>query len=114
MRSIIVYAVEHRVTMLMITCAAVLFGFVSLGRLPVQLLPDISYPTLTIQTEYSDSAPSEVENLITNPMEQEFFNGIPWLHKIRSNSLPGLSSVELILANRSGSTSISRWRRCGI
>ena len=50
MKSIISYAVRHRVTMLMVTLAAVLFGVVSLGRLPVQLLNDISYPTLTVQT----------------------------------------------------------------
>ena len=55
MRSMIEYAVRHRVTMLMVTSAAVLFGFVSLGRMPVQLLPDISYPTLTVQTVKPDN-----------------------------------------------------------
>ena len=39
MHAIIAYAVRHRVTMLMLTAAAVLFGTVSLGRLPLQLLP---------------------------------------------------------------------------
>jgi HAE1 family hydrophobic/amphiphilic exporter-1 len=94
MRSIIVYAVEHRVTMLMVTCAAVLFGFVSLGRLPVQLLPDISYPTLTVQTEYPDSAPSEVENLITRPIE-EGVGVVPGLRRIGSVSEAGLSEITL-------------------
>jgi len=94
MRSIIEYAVQHRVTMLMLALAAVLFGFVSLGRLPLQLLPDISYPTLTLQTEYTDSAPSEVENLITRPIE-EAVGVVPGLRRISSVSEAGLSEITL-------------------
>jgi len=94
MRAIIEYAVRHRVTMLMITCAAVLFGFVSLGRLPVQLLPDISYPTLTLQTEYRDAAPSEVENLVTRPLE-EAVGVVPGLRRIDSVSEAGISEIIL-------------------
>jgi HAE1 family hydrophobic/amphiphilic exporter-1 len=93
-RGVIEYAVRHRVTMLMITAAAVLFGVVSLGRLPLQLLPDLSYPTLTIQTEYPDSGPSEVENLITRPLE-EAAGVIPGLRRIDSKSEPGLSEITL-------------------
>ncbi len=48
------------VTVTMITLAALLFGVVSLTRLPLNLLPEISYPTLTIQTEYADAAPVSV------------------------------------------------------
>ncbi len=90
MRSMIQYAVQHRVTMLMATLAAVLFGVVSLGRLPVQLLPDVSYPTLTIQTEYPDSAPSEVETLITRPLE-EGVGVVPGLRRIPESERPVIS-----------------------
>lgn len=94
MRSIIHFAVHHRVTVLMVTSAAVLFGFVSLKRLPVQLLPDISYPTLTVQTEYPDSAPNEVENIITRPLE-ESVGVVPGLRRITSVSAAGLSQITL-------------------
>jgi HAE1 family hydrophobic/amphiphilic exporter-1 len=94
MRSIIWFAVRHRVTMLMATAAAVLFGTVSLGRLPLQLLPDISYPSLTVQTEYPDSAPGEVENLITRPLE-EGVGVVPGLRRIDSVSEAGLSEITL-------------------
>ncbi len=94
MRPLIQYAVEHRVTMLMVTAAAVLFGVVSLGRLPVQLLPDISYPTLTVQTEFPDSAPSEVENLITRPLE-EAAGVVPGLRRLSSTSEAGVSEIRL-------------------
>jgi HAE1 family hydrophobic/amphiphilic exporter-1 len=94
MHAIIEYAVRHRVTMLMVTCAAVLFGFVSLGRLPVQLLPDISYPTLTLQTDYRDAAPSEVENLVTRPLE-EAVGVVPGLRRVDSVSEAGMSEIIL-------------------
>ncbi len=94
MRPLIRYAVEHRVTMLMVTAAAVLFGVVSLGRLPMQLLPDISYPTLTVQTEFPDSAPSEVENLITRPLE-EAAGVVPGLRRLSSTSEAGVSEIRL-------------------
>ena len=94
MRSIIVFAVEHRVTVVMVAAAAVIFGAVSVGRLPVQLLPDISYPSLTVQTEYPDSAPSEVENLITRPLE-EAVGVVPGLRRVTSVSEAGLSEITL-------------------
>ena len=54
--------------MLMITL--VIFGLISYKRLPINLLPDISYPTLTVRTEYPGAAPSEIENLISKPIEE--------------------------------------------
>ena len=50
MRRLIEIATERRVTVWMVTVAVVLFGMVSLNRLSVNLLPDISYPTITIRT----------------------------------------------------------------
>ena len=63
-------ATERRVTVLMVTLAIVLFGFVSLTRLKVNLLPDLAYPTLTVRTELPGAAPLEVENLLTKPIEK--------------------------------------------
>ncbi len=94
MRALIRYAVEHRVTMLMLAAAAVVFGAVSLGRLPLQLLPDLSYPTLTLQTEYADSAPNEVESLITRPLE-EAVGVVPGLRRLSSTSEAGVSTIRL-------------------
>jgi HAE1 family hydrophobic/amphiphilic exporter-1 len=88
------YAVQHRVTVLMAATAAVLFGVVSLGRMPVQLLPEVTYPTLTLQTELADAAPSEVENLITRPLE-EAVGVVPGLRRMDSVSRAGLSEITL-------------------
>ena len=63
-------ATDRRVTIVMFTFAIILFGFVSLSRLKVNLLPDLSYPTITIRTELTGAAPMEVENLLTKPIEE--------------------------------------------
>src|SRR3546814_8073525 len=54
----------------MFTVALVLFGLLALRELKVNLLPDLSYPTLTVRTEYVGAAPSEIENLVTEPIEE--------------------------------------------
>ena len=84
--------------LLVIAFAATLLAL-GIARLPntaVEALPDFGPVRVEIQTEALGLSPEEAENLITNPMEQEFFTGIPWLHKIRSHSAPGLSAVEMI------------------
>ena len=70
MRRLIEIATDRRVTIWMVTVAVVLFGMVSLNRLSVNLLPDISYPTITLRTELTGAAPIEIENLLTKPIEE--------------------------------------------
>ena len=64
------FAVNRPVTVLMATLAVTTFGLLAVQNLPVDLLPDLSYPTLTIQTEYPDAAPETVEQFITRPIEE--------------------------------------------
>jgi HAE1 family hydrophobic/amphiphilic exporter-1 len=85
---------KRPVTVTMVTLAAVLFGLVALSRLSLNLLPEISYPSLTIRTEYPDSAPAEVEKLITEPLE-EAVSIIQGLRSLRSVSRPGISEITL-------------------
>ena len=88
------FAVRRPVTVLMGTIAVAVFGFLSIGRIPVELLPDVAYPTLTIQTEYPDAAPDSVEQFITRPIE-EAVGVIPGVRDLRSTSRAGLSEVVL-------------------
>jgi len=91
---LISFSIGRPVTIAMIFIAAVVFGFVSLDRLDLKLLPEISYPTLTVQTEYPDAAPLEVENFVTRPLE-EAVGVIAGLRNLRSVSKPGLSEITL-------------------
>ncbi len=94
MRRLIEIATERRVTIVMFTVAILLFGLVSLSRLSVNLLPDISYPTLTIRTELTGAAPIEIENLLTKPIE-EAVGVIRNVRLVRSVSRSGQSDVTL-------------------
>jgi HAE1 family hydrophobic/amphiphilic exporter-1 len=54
----------------MFTVAALIFGIISFNKLTLNLLPTISYPTLTIKTEYPGTAPAEIEHIISKPIEE--------------------------------------------
>ncbi len=93
-RSVVKTSVSRRVTVLMVSLAVVAFGAVSLSRLPINLLPNISYPSLTVQTEYPNAAPGEVENLVTKPVE-DAVGVLRGLREIHSVSRAGMSEVTL-------------------
>jgi HAE1 family hydrophobic/amphiphilic exporter-1 len=88
------FAIRRRVTIAMATVAIALLGVISLSRLKVNLLPDLSYPTLTIRTELHGAAPLEVENLLTRPIE-EAAGVIRNVRSVRSISRSGQSDVVL-------------------
>ena len=67
---IVKFSLNHPVSVFMFGLAAVIFGFISYSRLTLNLLPTISYPTLTIKTEYPGTAPSEIEHIISKPIEE--------------------------------------------
>ena len=67
---IVKFSINRPVTVFMFTVAAIIFGFISYSKLNLNLLPKISYPTLTIKTEYPGTAPSEIENIISKPIEE--------------------------------------------
>ena len=66
---IVGFSIRRPVTVTMLFVAIAVFGGISYGRLALNLLPEISYPTLTIRTNYEGTAPAEVENLITKTVE---------------------------------------------
>lgn len=87
-------AVARPVTVWMFTLAVLLFGLVSVGRLAVNLLPDLSYPSLTVRTTYLGAAPAEVEQLVSKPVE-EALGIVKGARKVTSVSRAGRSDVVL-------------------
>ena len=87
-------AVRRPVTMSMISGVVVLLGAVALVRLPVDLMPDVTYPSLTVVVTYPDVGPLEIEELITRPLEQAV-SVIAGLEDINSTSEEGQSTVRL-------------------
>jgi len=88
------FTVDRPVAVLMVFMAAVVFGAFSFKRLPVTLMPELTYPTLTVRTEYPGAAPEEVENDISRPVE-EALGVIGGLNRISSISRSGVSDVVL-------------------
>jgi hypothetical protein len=63
-------AIERPVTMFMLSGVIMLIGGLSLMRLPVDLMPDISLPSITVRVGYPGVGPLEIEELVTRPLEQ--------------------------------------------
>jgi HAE1 family hydrophobic/amphiphilic exporter-1 len=88
------FTVTRPVAVLMVFCAVIVFGRSASGMLPLNLMPDISYPRLTVRTEYQGAAPAEVENNVSRPME-EILGVVTGLTRISSVSRGGYSDVVL-------------------
>ena len=87
-------AIQRPVTMFMLSAIITLLGFISLTRLPVDLMPEFQQPTLNIRTGYAGVGPLEMEELITRPIEQAV-GAVPGLIRIESSSSEGNSQVQL-------------------
>lgn len=87
-------AIRRPVTTAMVFLTLVVFGWKSYEGLSINLMPDISYPTLTVRTEYEGAAPEDVEKLLTRPLE-ETLAIVPGMVQISSVSSPGLSEIVL-------------------
>lgn len=86
------FTTRRPVAILMVVLAVVVFGWVSYNRLALTLMPDMSYPSLTVRTEYPGTAPEEIENTISQRLEQEL-GIVPGLTSISSISKAGQSDV---------------------
>ncbi len=90
-------ATRRRVAISMGAVTLVLFGLIALKDLKVNLLPDLSYPTLTVRTEYRGAAPEEIETLLTRPVE-EAVGVVKNVLSVKSVSRAGQSDVILEFA----------------
>jgi len=95
--SVFSVTLRRPVAILMVTLASVVFGIFSYRLLPIELMPDITYPSLTVRTEYSGAAPEEVEENVTRLVE-EALGVVGGLVRLSSISRAGLSDVTLEFA----------------
>ena len=88
------FSVRRPVTVFVSLFTVGIFGFLTARQLPIELLPDLAYPTLTVQTTYADAAPVSVEQFVTRPIE-EAVGVISGVRNIHSVSRAGMSEVIL-------------------
>jgi HAE1 family hydrophobic/amphiphilic exporter-1 len=76
------------------TAAVCILGFIAVTRLPVDLLPEVDFPRISIVTNYEGVGPEEIENLLTRPIEQAV-STIDGVTALEGESAEGLSRVQL-------------------
>lgn len=93
-RWIIGSSLSFRFIVLGVAAALVALGLFRMQKMPVDIFPEFSAPTVEVQTEAIGLSANEVESLVTLNLE-ELLSGVPWLKSIRSTSVTGLSSIVL-------------------
>lgn len=96
LKGMIRWSLQYRILIVILAVALMAFGIYQVRNMPVDVLPEFSPPYVEIQTEALGLSAQEVEQLVTLGLEQDLLNGVPWLQTIRSESVPGLSSITLI------------------
>jgi HAE1 family hydrophobic/amphiphilic exporter-1 len=86
------FSIQRPVTVYMFFAAVILFGFISVRMLSQELFPPVTYPKLSVITNYANAAPEEIEQLITKPIE-EAVGSTPGLRSVNSVSREGMSLV---------------------
>lgn len=89
------FTVRRPVLVCMVTLIVMLIGIVSFFRIPVDLMPDTSVPTLSIRARYPGVGPEEIEKLLTRPIE-DALSSVEGLRIIQSSSSSGYCQVRLI------------------
>jgi len=81
----------------MVALIVIIIGSVALKRLPIDLMPDITYPTISITATYENASPEEIEELVTRPIE-EAMSAVPGVEEVSSNSSEGRSRVRVLFS----------------
>ncbi len=89
--------VNRPIFTLMAVFIVLILGGISFVKLPIDLMPDITYPTLSISTSYTNASPEEMEELVTRPIE-EAMSALPGVEELTSVSSEGQSSVRVTFA----------------
>jgi CzcA family heavy metal efflux pump len=89
-------SLRFRLLVIGVAAGVIAVGIVQLRDAPVDVLPEFSPPHAEIQTEALGLSAEEVEQLITVPLEADLLNGVQGVEVIRSQSVPGMSSIVLV------------------
>lgn len=91
------FSIKRPIFTVMIMLAIIAIGLVSVSRLPIDLMPEITFPTLNISTSYENTGPEEIEQLITRPIE-EAMSAVPGVEEVFSISSEGSSTVRVMFS----------------
>jgi Cu/Ag efflux pump CusA len=96
MRRIINTSLRFRVLVAVAAVGIMFFGVTQLRHAPKDIYPEFEQPIVEVQTEALGLSAVEIEQLLTVPLEADLLNGVAWVDDIRSESVPGLSSITMV------------------
>ncbi len=102
LRSIIDACVRFRLLVIALATVVMVIGILQLSRMPADVLPETSPVTVDIQTEAAGLSAPEVESLVTTPLEKNLLEGVLHDTDVTSDSIEGLSDIELHFAPGTG------------
>src|SRR2546430_1458179 len=98
MEQIVLACLRLRIVVVAIAAVLVAAGLWQIRQAPLDVVPEFSPETLQVRTEALGLSAAEVESLITVPLEADLLIGVPWLKSIESESITGVSSIDLLFA----------------
>jgi Cu/Ag efflux pump CusA len=98
MRAIVNLSIRFRLPVLALAAGIMIVGALQLSRMPADVLPETSPVVVDVQTEALGLSGPEVESLVTVPLEKELLEGVMGVTDVTSDSVPGLSAIELHFA----------------
>ncbi len=87
-------AVNRPILTIMVALIVIILGAVALSRLPIDAMPDVTSPTISISTNYGKASPLSMEELVTRPIE-EAVSAVAGVQEITSQSSEGSSNVSV-------------------
>lgn len=88
------WAIDNRTSIYILTIIITLFGIYSYNKLQKEKFPDIVIPTIFVGTAYPGTSPSDIENLVTRPIEKKL-KGISGVKRVKSTSVQDFSSISV-------------------
>ena len=88
------FSIKRPVTILMACLVCILLGAISFVEIPVDLLPETEFSTISLTTDYEGVAPEEIETLVSRPLEQ-IVSSAPGVERVSSTSSEGRSAVRV-------------------
>ncbi len=95
-RGIIKQSIRMRYLVIILAVVLMFFGIIQLPEMAVDVYPEFNPPLVEVQTEALGLSATEIEALLTVPMEADLLNGVAWLENIYSDSVAGLSSILMV------------------
>jgi len=88
-------SIKRPIFIICVVSLMLVFGMVSMSRMGVDMFPDVTFPTIFVQTTYKGASPVDMEKLISKPIEDEL-GSLPGLDKMYSQNAEGISTVILM------------------